>query len=162
MNAASADIRSIPAGAGEPFSTMHLLLMIGVYPRGRGGAKRSATRYRQESGLSPRARGSLSERAPKSAQHGSIPAGAGEPLCSAPFLVNERVYPRGRGGAFDISTPDRMAAGLSPRARGSPANAEPSCQSGGSIPAGAGEPWERVLGPGPEGVYPRGRGGARH
>ena len=49
-----------------------------------------------------------------------IPAGAVEPLQCPRRASDTRVYPRGCGGAPGVSIFDHIAAGLSPRVRGSP------------------------------------------
>jgi len=73
-------------------------------------------------------------------QIGSIPACAGEP---APVGIPRRpawVYPRVRGGAVHGLYAAINAAGLSPRARGSPGMDRYNAAKKRSIPACAGEP----------------------
>ena len=71
-----------------------------------------------------------------------------------------RVYPRGCGGARRRGVAGPPARGLSPRVRGSPTDDMPCEAVGGSIPAGAGEPWPHATEPHGCRVYPRGCGGA--
>ena len=51
--------------------------------------------------------------------HGSIPAGAGEPIFLSSLSLTSRVYPRGCGGAYRRLAPAVLEEGLSPRVRGS-------------------------------------------
>ena len=112
---------SIPAGAGEPGSSIIGGLFGGVYPRGCGGAPFRRGPLQRGPGLSPRVRGSQVVRAFAIKKPGSIPAGAGEPSCIDMHLVTRGVYPRGCGGASFINHPKSTEQGLSPRVRGSPA-----------------------------------------
>ncbi len=70
---------SIPAGAGEPPAGSGARRGCPVNPRGRGGAPVLVVHPSAPYGQSPRARGSLLDRAEGPADRGSIPAGAGEP-----------------------------------------------------------------------------------
>ena len=90
---------SIPAGAGEPATKSPPRASSRVYPRGCGGAQRSAEGVRRDVGLSPRVRGSPDCGGRQQVGQGSIPAGAGEPLGKQPKPGTIRVYPRGCGGA---------------------------------------------------------------
>ena len=170
---------SIPAGAGEPRDTDLRGDNTWVYPRGRGGTSMSMAIPARALGLSPRARGNLDDLIPAELVSGSIPAGAGEPHPSArsspspwvyPAGAGEPrkatdaapppgVYPRGRGGTAPFGAVFAFALGLSPRARGNPADDSGAARSRGSIPAGAGEPGSSSRRAGSGRVYPRGRGG---
>ena len=90
---------SIPAGAGEPSGSFSATCLFGVYPRGCGGAFFSFLLVLRSQGLSPRVRGSRVRICMDRAAHGSIPAGAGEPLWQGRLDSTPRVYPRGCGGA---------------------------------------------------------------
>ena len=91
--------RSIPACAGEPSDLVDSCLNLGVYPRVCGGAQRRRRGLLGPKGLSPRVRGSLSERWRIMHEAWSIPACAGEP-CGWLFVpMLEMVYPRVCGGA---------------------------------------------------------------
>ncbi len=70
---------SIPASAGEPRAGFMKPPWRGVHPRERGGASRARERVCLARGPSPRARGSPGDSLCHVAQHGSIPASAGEP-----------------------------------------------------------------------------------
>ena len=172
-------LRSIPAGAGEPWSTRLVRRVVRVYPRGCGGTPASASSSRSprvyprgcggtvttawipvtDAGLSPRVRGNHHGIPRGASVAGSIPAGAGEPKprrgCPRPGWV----YPRGCGGTRRRRRRLRVAPGLSPRVRGNRHDPAAVASRRRSIPAGAGEPVRRTS-PGRSGqVYPRGCGG---
>jgi len=90
---------SIPAGTGEPCAVCSPTCSPRVYPRGHGGALPEVKLSLRIRGLSPRARGSLSEYTAPDDFEGSIPAGTGEPSLRRARRVGARVYPRGHGGA---------------------------------------------------------------
>jgi len=152
---------SIPAGAGEAFTSGSTGSTGWVYPRGRGGSGGSTKTACFPMGLSPRARGKQCCKSGRGASEGSIPAGAGE----AQYLTSVRsrrwVYPRGRGGSTDTFSRCFNSTGLSPRARGKPPAGGVPSMLAGSIPAGAGEARNRTCKQGITRVYPRGRGGSR-
>ena len=112
-------VRSIPAGAGEPFPAWLEPCPRRVYPRGCGGAIIHTTYIRGNTGLSPRVRGSPANTLPAADTARSIPAGAGEPRALRRWCDRPTVYPRGCGGAGDSSSMVVSIAGLSPRVRGS-------------------------------------------
>ena len=91
-------------------------------------------------GLSPHLRGNHQQSARQSANRGSIPALAGEPLLGRRLVPARWVYPRTCGGTKVLAAKMRVWAGLSPHLRG---NRLPSLlvdHAQGSIPALAGEP----------------------
>ena len=133
-------IRSIPAGAGEPRCARIATCGDGVYPRGCGGASSLYRRGRVIEGLSPRVRGSLHWHCPPLRLFRSIPAGAGEPHVSVGIGEQQAVYPRGCGGANVSIVCAVNSGGLSPRVRGSRASRLDAGTATRSIPAGAGEP----------------------
>ena len=90
--------RSIPAGAGEPLSCLLSISSCRVYPRWRGGTLVREILASQIGGLSPLARGNLLTAGIAQSKNGSIPAGAGEPADGGHRSIQERVYPRWRGG----------------------------------------------------------------
>ena len=73
-------LRSIPAHAGEPFSSSIVSSSAAVYPRPRGGAPSWRCADLRRGGLSPPTRGSLGIEQCPERLHGSIPAHAGEPI----------------------------------------------------------------------------------
>ena len=131
---------SIPAGAGEPIGGRIELKKWRVYPRGCGGAFKHTDARPAEQGLSPRVRGSPMPSSVSCINSGSIPAGAGEPRPHNEPRCAAGVYPRGCGGAVLRCGLALPPLGLSPRVRGSLAEADKANRLRGSIPAGAGEP----------------------
>ena len=131
---------TIPAGAGEPASSVMPAAFREDYPRGRGGTRRGCELQRSGRGLSPRARGNRCCRRCWQRQQGTIPAGAGEPSCIQPWQSLNRDYPRGRGGTQSRLQVGQDVLGLSPRARGNLSNIPDAVGQHGTIPAGAGEP----------------------
>ena len=131
-------MRSIPAGAGEPWTSLNLATTITVYPRGCGGADFNADVSPSQIGLSPRVRGSQFVHRATIAHYGSIPAGAGEPIASTKARSPRQVYPRGCGGAVSYGARPRLSLGLSPRVRGSPTRIGSSGAMGEVYPRGCG------------------------
>ena len=105
------------------------------------------------------ARGKLHASALLPTAPGPIPAGAGETIAMSERRSMRGAYPRRRGGNIQTEYPEQYGKGLSPQARGKPAEKSSARLADGPIPAGAGET------PQPEGVcprrgaYPRRRGG---
>ncbi len=151
--------RSIPAGAGEPRRSWRRWGRNGVYPRGCGGTRRTRSTSGASCGLSPRVRGNPSTGVPCSLLEGSIPAGAGEPHPGERGGVPGPVYPRGCGGTRCANREGMSVTGLSPRVRGNLHPARPRRRGPGSIPAGAGEPYDAARLAPVSPVYPRGCGG---
>ena len=183
-----AQVRSIPAGAGEPSPRVKDRRMHRVYPRGGGGTT-STSPYPYPGSIPAGAGEPVAPWAAGTPACGSIPAGAGEPprLTSIPgggTIVHHAVYPRGGGGTasnlvqlgiergsipagagepFQRTFGDLIALGLSPRGRGNPraAGVFPT-PAQGSIPAGAGEPNGTTRNcPGAVGSIPAGAGEPR-
>ena len=151
---------SIPAGAGEPDGPGRRISRNWVHPRGCGGAV--ATQYLgvQCAGPSPRVRGSPSVFDRIRLRHGSIPAGAGEPVTVNRASAWRRVHPRGCGGADAETIASLFEPGPSPRVRGSRGQIRRENPLLGSIPAGAGEPYAIADIVDGFWVHPRGCGGA--
>ncbi len=134
-------VGTIPAGAGEPRSWRGVGALIWDYPRGRGGTRHNTARSDSFEGLSPRARWNLGAVGVDDDLAGTIPAGAGEPRRRPLTRRTAGDYPRGRGGTRAVHTLAASGAGLSPRARGNRQAIDFEVVLGGTIPAGAGEPW---------------------
>ena len=132
---------------------------IWVYPRARGGTKRTYRSAGKHKGLSPRTRGNLPPAKTAAEVLGSIPAHAGEPGMLTILMGLVRVYPRARGGTRFTSFPQYSSQGLSPRTRGNQTLVVGSEEDAGSIPAHAGEPSRWGALPLSGTVYPRARGG---
>ena len=152
-------LRSIPAHAGEPAGIAVGGLVVGVYPRPRGGTDMRAGTTATATGLSPPTRGNhRCKKSPEECKR-SIPAHAGEPARPASRIPRVRVYPRPRGGTLERILRKRIFEGLSPPTRGNPGRAGRQPDRAGSIPAHAGEPRARCAGAPASKVYPRPRGG---
>ncbi len=150
---------SIPACAGETFAPDCHRRGVGVYPRMRGGNTTQLTFEMPEEGLSPHARGKRLQPSPRPTWQGSIPACAGETGLPCPCPRLQGVYPRMRGGNDDTAHLSPRPEGLSPHARGKPAELNTIKQLLGSIPACAGETFPDLPGQWTTWVYPRMRGG---
>ncbi len=135
-----ADVRSIPACAGEPWPESKASDDSQVYPRVCGGTESKQGDIFQVRGLSPRVRGNRASTKYGDELEGSIPACAGEPTCSGPGLASSMVYPRVCGGTVTASLASSSNHGLSPRVRGNPLAAVVDLLDTRSIPACAGEP----------------------
>jgi hypothetical protein len=111
---------TIPAGAGETLARALLTSTRRDHPRGRGGNALVSGVRSPRSGPSPRARGKQSLKRLRRAQHGTIPAGAGETRAAPWIETSRRDHPRGRGGNDSREQPRVLRRGPSPRARGKP------------------------------------------
>ena len=149
----------IPARAGEPRRQRPAPRMLKAYPRSRGGTWSSCCSIKGEKGLSPLARGNLNSRPLQHANHGPIPARAGEPPTRTSRRSDHRAYPRSRGGTTAATALRRPGSGLSPLARGNLEAWHFPGRVQGPIPARAGEPPPPVRLNGYSGAYPRSRGG---
>ena len=154
----SANIRSIPAGAGQPHTGFPVLSFRRVYPRGCGATALSGRGDTRRTGLSPRVRGNRSQAARKGLWERSIPAGAGQPSGKHGRACEEEVYPRGCGATYASDCDRHRLRGLSPRVRGNHFPSLISHSSSRSIPAGAGQPKKQAKSIPRKKVYPRGCG----
>ena len=93
-------LRSIPACAGEPTRCAGPSSGGRVYPRVCGGTGVDQPACRMCCGLSPRVRGNPAAMRVGVRAGRSIPACAGEPLCSRPGSRGWGVYPRVCGGTI--------------------------------------------------------------
>ena len=150
--------RFIPAAAGNTISGLCCGPLISVYPRWRGEHMGARVIAFSNCGLSPLARGTLSDSVTCATNRRFIPAGAGNTILLAYSIIPEPVYPRWRGEHVTRRTRKNGKYGLSPLARGtrSPNVTKPTHVR--FIPAGAGnthqgEGWRRY-----QAVYPRWRG----
>ena len=151
--------RSIPARAGEPGCSPATCGRAWVYPRACGGTSRACGGGTTGLGLSPRVRGNLVGRGLEAADHGSIPARAGEPSFRPRAVGRETVYPRACEGTRETCASNSRRMGLSPRVRGNLQLIDYEFDAKRSIPARAGEP-RQVGHPAADGaVYPRACGG---
>ena len=150
---------SIPACAGEPPLSVHHGLLRRVYPRVCGGTLWPGPRAAGAAGLSPRVRGNPADLIGGTAEDGSIPACAGEPITLATSPIVTWVYPRVCGGTPSHGGRRLHCQGLSPRVRGNRPRRSTRRRSAGSIPACAGEPCRGAAASCAARVYPRVCGG---
>ena len=176
----AAELRSIPACAGEPRSfaratsrrkvyprvcggtdmaIANLADMQGLSPRVRGNPDRAVAMMMPAGGLSPRVRGNRFQFGERGISPGSIPACAGEPCSLKTLFGMSRVYPRVCGGTIVTSRIKAPGSGLSPRVRGNRPYLAERPGDPGSIPACAGEPGRAYASHTISGVYPRVCGG---
>ncbi len=154
-------VGSIPAHAGEPWSSWLFPCSITVYPRTCGGTRAGRQLAQIVAGLSPHMRGNLVVVPLRFEFRGSIPAHAGEPSERAAVAAADRVYPRTCGGTGHRIRARSSTRGLSPHMRGNRRGRQEDMKGAGSIPAHAGEPsvdrtWRRTAS-----VYPRTCGGTK-
>ena len=90
---------------------------------------------------------------------GPIPAGTGETIAVRTSFKTPRAYPRRHGGNKWIDLLRYLQWGLSPQARGKPAEAFGAGADTGPIPAGTGETSLRQSDKMTNGAYPRRHGG---
>ncbi|APJ76179.1 hypothetical protein RG28_07700 [Escherichia coli] len=89
--------RFIPAGAGNTFVTFDTESAKSVYPRWRGEHRRTFYGTHSQAGLSPLARGTLSQVLRPAQVARFIPAGAGNTMARTYSTDGVTVYPRWRG-----------------------------------------------------------------
>ena len=92
-----ADLRFIPAGAGNTNQAEYSINPTTVYPRWRGEHSSTPARRVRVSGLSPLARGTRYGSAEKELSERFIPAGAGNTVTQEKKRLAQAVYPRWRG-----------------------------------------------------------------
>ena len=152
---------SIPAWAGEPWTSTCARWPSTVHPRVGGGALVAPTQLVKTDGPSPRGRGSRGRRRLHHAVARSIPAWAGEPPIRRWRTRRPRVHPRVGGGAREGREGRTRPVGPSPRGRGSQNRVRRNRPALRSIPAWAGEPGARITAVSVSKVHPRVGGGAR-
>ena len=152
-------LRSIPARAGEPLSSLANVTFVPVYPRACGGTTTLRMSQCSRMGLSPRVRGNRQDIHVHASQIRSIPARAGEPEGVRRRQQYLTVYPRACGGTEGTRDENVAVWGLSPRVRGNRSDSTISDVSVGSIPARAGEPRRPLREAFVCTVYPRACGG---
>ena len=152
-------VGSIPACAGETNPSSSILFGTWVYPRLCGGNQIRSDASLTPPGLSPLVRGKHDQGDFRRESPGSIPACAGETVCSISRTSSARVYPRLCGGNVARTAASKHALGLSPLVRGK-RNPRMSAQLPiGSIPACAGETPQNPSPSTTMWVYPRLCGG---
>ena len=131
-------VRFIPAGAGNTRRTPPLYPSIPVYPRWRGEHEDDARSVKPGDGLSPLARGTLTQLQNKVSAYRFIPAGAGNTSRMISKLRQYSVYPRWRGEHAPVNAAHQGVSGLSPLARGTHPVIRTYYPRRRFIPAGAG------------------------
>ncbi len=129
-----------------------------VHPRGRGEHMGRVGDVLTATGSSPRARGTRVSNPPPNAGGRFIPAGAGNTTGPEACPPSVPVHPRGRGEHRELAAQALLAAGSSPRARGTRLQALFERVGHRFIPAGAGNTGGRGIGARGRSVHPRGRG----
>ncbi len=131
-------LRFIPAGAGNTSNRAIMRALFSVYPRWRGEHAVVISCNKNETGLSPLARGTriVSNVGAKSLRF--IPAGAGNTDGWRGVCTSGAVYPRWRGEHATIKKFSVLLYGLSPLARGTQFPVGTQCGHQRFIPAGAG------------------------
>ncbi len=150
--------RFIPAGAGNTGVIPIAARNAAVYPRWRGEHDKSLTKNNSTPGLSPLARGTLTEVMVETQNFRFIPAGAGN---TAPLKICTKaiaVYPRWRGEHYFCNAQRYSRIGLSPLARGTLAKQTSGYAWCRFIPAGAGNTKFILINTAFVSVYPRWRG----
>ena len=135
-----AQIRSIPAWAGQPRLCRRPAALVSVYPRVGGATTLIPVHSADYDGLSPRGRGNQAPIKDILVAARSIPAWAGQPKLDIVHRSEAKVYPR-VGGATAIAALDSgTQEGLSPRGRGNLSKPAVTVATLRSIPAWAGQP----------------------
>ncbi len=157
-NADYFDERFIPAGAGNSPPIYRYPEKYAVYPRWRGELVTFAWIDNSRTGLSPLARGTPTASGGPRPEPRFIPAGAGNSASGGEKRHGPSVYPRWRGELAMRSDSSRRASGLSPLARGTPADRLAATVLPRFIPAGAGNSFYAYVALRHWAVYPRWRG----
>ncbi len=150
--------RFIPAGAGNTSTLSITTDREPVYPRWRGEHPNGSALSYPQIGLSPLARGTLTEVMVETQNFRFIPAGAGN---TAPLKICTKaiaVYPRWRGEHYFCNAQRYSRIGLSPLARGTLAKQTSGYAWCRFIPAGAGNTKFILINTAFVSVYPRWRG----
>ena len=113
--------RFIPAGAGNTGVIPIAARNAAVYPRWRGEHDKSLTKNNSTPGLSPLARGTHHYFGKSVIKNRFIPAGAGNTGKTNIGVRVVPVYPRWRGEHLRLNSEQAIGVGLSPLARGTPA-----------------------------------------
>ncbi len=137
----TAQMRLIPAGAGNTTTRPRTRRSPRAHPRRRGEHKNRPKRNQLIAGSSPQARGTRGVRFLGFRRRRLIPAGAGN--TGAGFVSRSWTWahPRRRGEHVPCSSPNIASQGSSPQARGTPLKTKGTKGWMGLIPAGAGNTW---------------------
>ena len=155
---AHAAVGPIPAHAGQPSTTLPVLVLSTAYPRSRGATFLAVLVADSYQGLSPLTRGNPAVDSITKMPVGPIPAHAGQPPPASPIDREARAYPRSRGATFVLRGLVHAAQGLSPLTRGNLFFSVIKTTRTGPIPAHAGQPRNGHKLPWSIRAYPRSRG----
>ena len=150
---------SIPAPAGETDRGLDSPTPKKVHPRACGGNAGGSINSGKASGPSPRLRGKHLGQGVHLGPLRSIPAPAGETEAFTMAVLQDTVHPRACGGNSQLSRPQVLHHGPSPRLRGKPYHGDAPGPWRRSIPAPAGETCSRARTTTAPGVHPRACGG---
>ena len=150
--------RFIPASAGNTSANADIWDSPAVHPRERGEHSATINLSSATSGSSPRARGTRSDPAVKNEVKRFIPASAGNTQSGTIQLLLTPVHPRERGEHAIWAFRSALAAGSSPRARGTPPTATAENEALRFIPASAGNTLAANCWSAGKAVHPRERG----
>ena len=131
-------LRFIPAGAGNGMSLIQKIPDLAVHPRGCGERILSVRRKWLKIGSSPRVRGTERFGCVPFGPHRFIPAGAGNGIYIPLSSQDLPVHPRGCGERSRMAMCSGLAAGSSPRVRGTDLHRHRIGGADRFIPAGAG------------------------
>ena len=149
----------IPVRTGEPCMPSAERSTSRAYPRSHGGTRKNTSTTMSPLGLSPFARGNLSEQENLETLNGPIPVRTGEPPWCAHSSSTAGAYPRSHGGTSCQDASGALMTGLSPFARGNPYHQHGRRGVSGPIPVRTGEPTFADVVPLLVGAYPRSHGG---
>ncbi|ABI62270.1 Hypothetical protein GbCGDNIH1_1372 [Granulibacter bethesdensis CGDNIH1] len=130
--------RFIPAQAGNTPAATRKNSNFSVHPRAGGEHLEPMNVDRISTGSSPRRRGTPRRPSAIQEQHRFIPAQAGNTVASNPDQQEREVHPRAGGEHPELLPAPIVAAGSSPRRRGTHREAARMCLAGRFIPAQAG------------------------
>ena len=117
-NPPAAQLRLIPARAGNTPSCSASSYLIAAHPRSRGEHVSTVCRIFSSTGSSPLARGTLSMRRRKPSLRRLIPARAGNTARAPCLLTTAQAHPRSRGEHRGVQAFLSTLYGSSPLARG--------------------------------------------
>ena len=148
----------IPARTGQPYLVSVGTLTTGAYPRSHGATRLMRTAISPTCGLSPLARGNLSQKPFFRHRKGPIPARTGQPCgCHRPEPL-PRAYPRSHGATQRGSCCRERGLGLSPLARGNLDAGDHEVTFKRPIPARTGQPTAQDIWCCGKRAYPRSHG----
>jgi len=128
---------------------------VAVHPRACGEHKRTGKPMKLYAGSSPRLRGTRGHEYAEQRLRRFIPAPAGNTPGQAPAPTQPPVHPRACGEHAQHAMGQAVAAGSSPRLRGTPAQGEIDLVYSRFIPAPAGNTCHINRDPPPDAVHPR-------